>query len=138
MAAFFLLAAIPAIASAVSLLEVPVAVLMDHLGWGRTRTTWSTVVAVALLGLPALLSTDLLMASHGVFGGVVLIGSGLLLSLLMGWVAPQHLREDLSPLPPLLLRVLLLSLRWLAPLLLGGVLTLSCVEIVQPKISLWL
>ena len=86
--------------------EVPVAVLMDHLGWGRTRTTWSTVAVVALLGLPALLSTDLLMASHGVFGGVVLIGSGLLLSLLMGWVAPQHLREDLSPLPPPLLRVL--------------------------------
>ena len=29
------------------------------------------------------------MASHDLFGRVVLMGSGLLLSLLMGWVAPQ-------------------------------------------------
>ena len=136
MAAFFFLASIAAVTSAVSLLEVPVAVLMDHLGWGRAVTAWSTVAAVAFLGLPALLRTDLLMASHELFGGVVLIGSGLLLSLLMGWVAPQHLREDLSPLPPLLLRVLLLTLRWLAPLLLGGVLVLSCLDIMQQKLPL--
>ena len=138
MAAFFFLASIAAVTSAVALLEVPVAVLMDRLGWGRAVTAWSTVVVVALLGLPALLRTDLLMASHDLFGGVVLIGSGLLLSLLMGWVAPQLLSKDLSRLPPPLLRLLLLILRWLAPLLLGGVLALSCVEIVQPKLSFWL
>ena len=138
MAAFFFLAAIAAITSAVALLEVPVAVVMDRLGWGRARTTWSTVAVVALLGLPALLSTDLLMASHDLFGGVVLIGSGLLLSLLMGWVAPQQVRQDLSQLPPPLLRGVMLTLRWVAPLLLGGVFALSCVEIIQPKISLWL
>lgn len=137
MAAFFFLASIAAVTSAVSLLEVPVAVVMDRLGWGRARTAWSTMAVVALLGLPALLRTDLLMASHDLFGGVVLIGSGLLLSLLMGWVAPQQLREDLSQLPSPLLRMLLLTLRWLAPLLLGAVLALSCVEIIQPKISLW-
>ena len=96
------------------------------------------MAVVALLGLPALLSTDLLMASHDLFGGVVLIGSGLLLSLLMGWVAPQHFTEDLSRFPQTLLRAVLLTLRWLAPLLLGGVLALSCIETVQPKISLWL
>ena len=138
MVAFFFLAGIAAITSAVSLLEVPVAVLMDRLGWGRAATTWTSVAVVALLGLPALLSTDLLMASHDLFGGVVLIGSGLLLSLLMGWVAPQHFTEDLSRFPQPLLRGVLLTLRWLAPLLLGGVLALSCIETVQPKISLWL
>ena len=138
MVAFFFLASIAAVTSAVSLLEVPVAVLMDRLGWGRAATAWTSAAVVALLGLPALLSTDLLMASHDLFGGVVLIGSGLLLSLLMGWVAPQHVTEDLSRFPPPLLRALLLTLRWLAPLLLGGVLALSCIEIVSPKISLWL
>ena len=138
MAAFFFLASIAAVTSAVALLEVPVAVLMDRLGWGRARTAWSTTAVVALLGLPALLRTDLLMASHDLFGGVVLITSGLLLSLLMGWVAPQHLSEDLSQLPQPLLRVLLLTLRWLTPLLLGGVLALSSIEVIQPKISLWL
>ncbi len=138
MAAFFFLAAIAAVTSAVALLEVPVAVVMDRLGWGRARTTWSTVAVVAPLGLPALLSTDLLMASHDLFGGVVLMGSGLFLSLLMGWVAPQQVRQDLSQLPPPLLRGVVLTLRWVAPLLLGGVFALSWVEIVQPKISLWL
>ena len=136
MVAFFFLATIAAITSAVALLEVPVAVLMDHLRWGRTTTTWATAAAVALLGLPALLSTDLLMASHDVFGGVVLIGSGLLLSLLMGWVAPQHITEDLSHLPPLLRQGVLLSLRWVAPLLLGGVLALSCAQLLPPEIFL--
>ena len=136
MAAFFFLASIAAITSAVSLLEVPVAVLMDRLGWSRAVTTWTTVAVVALLGLPALLRTDLLMASHDLFGGVVLITSGLLLSLLMGWVAPQRFTEDLSPLPPPLLRGLVLILRWVAPLLLGSVLVLFCAEIVAPHISL--
>lgn len=135
-AAFFFLASIAAITSAVALLEVPVAVLMDHLGWGRAVTAWSTAAVVALLGLPACLRTDLLMASHDVFGGVALIASGLLLSLLMGWVAPQRMAEDLSPLPSLLLPWVLLALRWVAPLLLGGVLALSCVEIIQPMLSL--
>ena len=137
MVAFFFLATIAAITSAVALLEVPVAVLMDRLRWGRARTTWTMVAAVAFLGLPALLSTDLLMASHDVFGGVVLISSGLLLSLLMGWVASEHITEDLSHLPPLLLQGVLLILRWIAPLLLGGVLFLSCAQLIQPKISLW-
>ena len=132
MAAFFFLAGIAAITSAVALLEVPVAVLMDRLGWGRTRTAWTTVAVVALLGLPPLLRTDLLMASHDLFGGVVLIASGLLLSLLVGWVAPQHFAEDLYQLPWPWLRGLLLTLRWAAPLLLGGVLAVSCIEIVQP------
>jgi len=100
-------------------------------------TTWTTAAVVALLGLPALLNTDLLTASHDLFGGVVPIASGLLLSLLMGWVAPQQLTEDLSRLPQPLLWGLLLILRWVAPLLLGGVLALSCVEIVQsPAIRL--
>lgn len=131
--AFFFLAGIAAITSAVSLLEVPVSVLIDRLGWGRATTTWSTVAGVALLGVPALLSTDLLMASHDLFGGVVLIASGLLLSLLLGWVAPEQLREDLSELWPPLLRSLLLALRWLAPPLLGAVLLFSCIEILQSQ-----
>jgi len=136
MAAFFFLAGLAAITSAVALLEVPVAVVMDRLGWGRVVTAWSTVAVVALLGLPALLRTDLLMASHDLFGGVALMASGLLLSLLMGWTAPRQLTEELSQLPPPLLRGVLLSLRWTGPLLLGGVLALSCIEMIQPGLSL--
>ncbi|MCY4331840.1 MAG: sodium-dependent transporter [Cyanobacteria bacterium MAG CAR1_bin_15] len=136
MAAFFFLASLAAVTSAVALLEAPVAVVMDRLGWGRARTAWSTGAVVALLGLPALLRTDLLMASHDLFGGVVLMASGLLLSLLMGWAAPRQLTEELSQLPAPLLRGVLLSLRWAAPLLLGGVLALSCMEMIQPGIPL--
>ena len=133
MVAFFFLAGIAAVTSAVALLEVPVSVLMDRLGWGRAVTTWTTTAVVALLGLPTLLRTDLLMASHDLFGGVLLIAGGLLLSLLMGWVAPQRLTEDLPRLPQPLLRLVLLLLRWVAPLLLGGVLVLSCVDLHQQR-----
>ena len=55
MAAFFFLAGIAAVTSAVALLDVPVTVVMDRLGWGRAVTAWSTVVVVAFPGLPALL-----------------------------------------------------------------------------------
>ena len=37
---FFSLAYLAAITSAVSLLEVPVASLMDRLGWSRRRSAW--------------------------------------------------------------------------------------------------
>jgi len=134
--AFFLLAGIAAVTSAVALLEVPVSVLVDSLGWGRGATAWGTGAVAAILGLPALLSTDLLMASHDLFGGVVLIGSGLLLSLLMGWVVPEQVMGNLPQCPRPLLQGVLLALRWLIPLVLGGVLLLSSMDLLRMNLAL--
>ena len=62
-----------------------------------------------------------------VFGGVLLIVGGLLISLLMGWRAPARFREDLSQsgTPSDLRRVLLFSLRWVSPLVIAVGLVIS-------------
>lgn len=53
---FFFLLAITALASAISLLEVPVAYLVEEKGWKRTRATWTTASLSFLIGIPCALS----------------------------------------------------------------------------------
>jgi neurotransmitter:Na+ symporter, NSS family len=131
--AFFLLAYIAAITSSVSLLEVPVASLMDLLGWSRRRTVWLCVGLVAVLGLPAALNTAVLERMDAVFGGVLLIAGGLLLALLLGWGAPERLRADLqaSGTPPLLVARVLWLLRWVSPIAISAGLLISVVDLAR-------
>lgn len=53
---FFVLLAIAALTSAVSLLEVPVAYFMDRWGWGRVKSVVIISTFVLLVGLPSVLS----------------------------------------------------------------------------------
>ena len=68
-----------------------------------------------------------------VFGGLLLILGGLLLSLLLGWVLPDRFRKDLdaSGTPPLLQGLLLVMLRWVAPPVVAVGLVLSVVDLVK-------
>jgi len=87
--AFFLLLFIAALTSAVSILEVPVATLVDAYGVGRRRATAIASAAVTLIGLPSALSytalkvelfgTPLLDLKDFVFGTVGLMAAGLIL-----------------------------------------------------------
>jgi NSS family neurotransmitter:Na+ symporter len=128
---FFLLAYLAAITSSVSLLEVPVASLMDALGWSRRRAVVLSSVLIFLLGLPAATSLGVLGWMDSVFGGVLLILGGLLLALLMGWAVPQHFRRDLlsSGTPEWVQRLLLVLLRWLAPPVVALGLVVSLVDL---------
>lgn len=114
---FFGLALIAAITSAVSLLEVPVACLIERLGWSRARAVWVSTAMIFLAGLPAATSMDVLGWMDSVFGGLLLILGGLLLALLLGWVVPDRFRQDLSDsgTSPLVRRLLLVVLRWVSP-----------------------
>ncbi|MGB1621710.1 MAG: sodium-dependent transporter [Synechococcus sp.] len=114
---FFGLAFIAALTSAVSLLEVPVACLIDRLGWTRTRAVWISTAVIFVAGLPAATSGPVLDWMVDIFGGLLLIVGGLLLALLLGWVMPARFEQDLaaSGSSPLLRRVLLVMLRWIAP-----------------------
>jgi len=114
---FFSLALLAAVTSAVSLLEVPVACLMNRLGWTRSRAVWVSTAAIFIAGLPAATSTDVLGWMDSVFGGLMLILGGLLLALLLGWVLPDRFHQDLSVsgTPTWLRRLLLLMLRWVSP-----------------------
>ncbi|MGP0584286.1 sodium-dependent transporter [Paenibacillus timonensis] len=53
---FFILLAIAALTSSVSLLEVPVTYVMDRWGWGRGKSVTIISVLVLLIGLPSVLS----------------------------------------------------------------------------------
>ncbi|WP_334075041.1 sodium-dependent transporter [Paenibacillus sp. A14] len=53
---FFVLLAIAALTSAVSLLEVPVSYVMDRWGWGRVKSVVIVSTLVLLIGLPSVLS----------------------------------------------------------------------------------
>ena len=127
---FFGLALIAAITSAVSLLEVPVACLIDRLGWSRSRAVGVSTGVIFVAGLPAATSSEVLDWMSNVFGGLLLIVGGLLLTLLLGWVLPERFEEDLaqSGTSPALCRVLLVMLRWVAPPVVALGLAISVLE----------
>ena len=53
---FFILLVFAALSSSVSMLEVPVAYLIDERGWSRKRATWLLGCLAFLLGIPSALS----------------------------------------------------------------------------------
>jgi NSS family neurotransmitter:Na+ symporter len=98
---FFVLLAIAALTSTVSLLEVPVAFLVDQRKWSRRKAVLIVTALVFLVGLPSALSQgtvpalgsiswfggrDFLGAMDFVFGNLSLTLGGLLLAILVGWV----------------------------------------------------
>ena len=114
---FFALAYIAAITSSISLLEVPVASIMDRLGWRRNQAVWASSSLIFLVGIPAALDLEVLGRMDAVFGGLLLIFGGLLLALLLGWVTPRRFDEDLAgcETPERVRRSLRFMLRWVAP-----------------------
>ena len=129
---FFALALIAAITSAVSLLEVPVACLIDRLGWSRSRAVWVSTALIFVAGLPAATSMEVLGWMDSIFGGLLLILGGLLLALLMGWVLPSRFQEELSysGSPVWLQRFLLVMLRWISPPVIAVGLVISVIDLI--------
>ena len=130
---FFGLALIAAITSAVSLLEVPVACLIERLGWSRPRAVWVSTAVIFIAGLPAATSMDVLGWMDAVFGGLLLILGGLLLALLLGWVVPERFRQHLaeSGTSPLIRRLLLVVLRWVSPPVVAIGLVISLADLLK-------
>ncbi|BBL68320.1 sodium-dependent transporter [Methanoculleus chikugoensis] len=94
-ALFFLMLFAAALTSAVSMLEVPTAALMDSYGYPRKRATLLVFAAIMLLGLPSALSytalnlevlgTPFLDLADYMFGTIGLIVAGLIVSVVGGW-----------------------------------------------------
>ena len=109
---FFVLLAIAALTSTVSLLEVPVAFLVDEKKWSRKKAVWIIGGIVFIVGLPSALSQgtlpalssisflggkDLLSVMDFTFGELSLTIGGLLLCIFVGWVwGTARAREELS------------------------------------------
>jgi NSS family neurotransmitter:Na+ symporter len=98
---FFVLLAIAALTSTVSLLEVVVAYFVDERHWSRKKSAWSVGVVTFILGLPAALSSgasDFFTSMHMfgkdsvlgimdfIWGNISLALGGLLLSVFVGWI----------------------------------------------------
>ncbi|WP_292521642.1 sodium-dependent transporter [Methanoculleus sp.] len=92
---FFTMLFVAALTSAISMLEVPVATMIDTYGYSRRRATLLVFIAVMLIGLPSALSytaldlaffgTPVLDLADYVFGTIGLIVAGLILSVVGGW-----------------------------------------------------
>ncbi|WP_178023494.1 sodium-dependent transporter [uncultured Paenibacillus sp.] len=83
---FFILLAIAALTSAVSLLEVPVSYVMDRWGWGRGKSVTIVSVLILLVGLPSALSFGVVpaftdMGGKNFFDWLDFITSNILLPL---------------------------------------------------------
>tara|TARA_B100000700_G_C15051724_1_gene860623 strand:+ start:2342 stop:3670 length:1329 start_codon:yes stop_codon:yes gene_type:complete len=130
---FFFLAYIAAITSSVSLLEVPVASLIDKFGWTRKKSVFVSTSFVFLIGIPAALNLDFLGKMDAIFGGLFLIFGGLLLSLLLGWVTPRRFDDDLlacnTSVP--LRSMLKFILRWISPPVIAFGLVVSLSDLIK-------
>lgn len=103
---FFILLMVAALTSTISMLEVPVAYLIDDRKWGRARATWTVGIAAMVLSVPSALSQipgtffaglhlnffgNELQGFFGimdfVFGTFAVIVICLMLSLYTGWAS---------------------------------------------------
>jgi NSS family neurotransmitter:Na+ symporter len=82
---FFLALVVGALTSAISLLEVVVASVIDGLGWPRPRATLVAALGIALLGIPSALLLAVLDLMDKIGSSLFLPLGALLLSLMVGW-----------------------------------------------------
>jgi NSS family neurotransmitter:Na+ symporter len=90
---FFVALIVGALTSAISVLEVVVSAAMDGLGWERARATLILGAVVTALGAPAAFDTNVLGVMDEVANNLFLVGGGLGLSVFVGYVMKEPIRE---------------------------------------------
>jgi len=135
--AFFALAYIAAITSSVSLLEVPVSSLMDKFGFKREKSVWLITLFLFLAGIPSALNLNILGTIDSIFGGVLLIFGGFLVTFFMGWVVPGKFNEELnvSKVGAKTTGYLKFMTRWVAPPIIGFGLFISVFDLLKGWVS---
>jgi neurotransmitter:Na+ symporter, NSS family len=131
--AFFILLGVAALASAISLLEMPVAFLVRKSGWSRSRATTVAAIVCWSLGLASVLSFNrwadwFPLASVPAFAtatvfelldqltsNALLPAGGLALALFGGWVVPRQVLADELALGPAATAIVRALLRYVAP-----------------------
>lgn len=139
-ALFFTVLFVGALTSAISLLEVVTASLIDEFGVARKKAAVGMGVIIALLGILPAESLGSLDAMDGLASGVFLPLGGLALAVLVGWVMKAPLDEVKRGIGPRLSRILpawLWILRILVPAALAIVLWQTVPEAWQKLVSLF-
>lgn len=121
--AFFVMLFFVALTSAISLLEVVVAALVDVWKLPRRATAIGAGIGIALLGLPAAYDTEILGASDQLVGSFLLVVGGFFTALLVGYPllaqADTELTKGLAN--PTLRRRWAALIRYAVPVILLGV-----------------
>lgn len=124
---FFILLAIAALTSSVSLLEVPTSYVMDRWHWGRTKAVIAISVLVMLIGLPSALSFGIVPGLSDIGGknffdwldfitsNILLPIGGLITTLFAGYFWKKA--ADAAGLKAGWFRVWLFMIRYIAPVL---------------------
>ncbi len=121
--AFFVALYIAALTSAISLLEVVTAGVMDAWGWSRPTAALASGAAIALAGVPVALDTTWVGLLDQIVGNLLLVFGGLATALLVGYAWHGADGELARGFPyPTARRVWLWLLRLVLPLILAGVL----------------
>ena len=136
--AFFVLLALAALTSAISLLEVPVAHVIDAYGWSRTRAVLGVTAGVFVLAIPSALGNgavpllsnipgvgmDFLTLMATAWNDFALPIGGFCTAVFVGWAwrVDQALEELLRerawfPMP----RVWCFLVRWVCPVAIGAI-----------------
>jgi len=132
-AAFFALLFVAALASAISMLEVVVAMLSQRVGWTRPGIAAIAAAACFLAGIGTVLSFNLLADWHPLAGiaafrsatlfdlldhatsNLLLPLGGLVISLFSGWAIPEGVMRDELRLSPAGVLALRITLRYIVP-----------------------
>jgi NSS family neurotransmitter:Na+ symporter len=126
---FFLVLALGAITSTISLLEVVTASAIDELGTTRRKAALAAGTAITLAGILPALDTDVLGLMDKVVGELLLLAGGLVLAVLAAWRLHGPVREELltgaSPFWRRQVPWILLVLRWVVPAIVAVVLVFS-------------
>lgn len=131
---FFLVLAVGALTSAISLLEVVTASVMDEFGLSRRQAATVMGAVITVLGIAPAMDTDALGLMDKIAGEFLLIAGGFALALLAGWKLRAAVRDELqtgaSPFWHQQVPRILAVLRWVVPPLVAVVLVFSFKETV--------
>ena len=133
---FFGLAYIAAITSLISLLEIPVATLIDKFKIKRNLASILTVGFTFIIGIPSALSTNIL-GNIDAIANVLLILGGFLVSFLVGWVIPKTLDIELknSGSSSLTKAYLKFMLKYVTPIIVAWGLIISVYDLLKGWLS---
>jgi len=93
---FFIALAVGAVTSAIALLEVVTASVIDEFGVSRRAAALGTATVIALLGILPATNLDLLGLVDKIAGELLLVAGVLVISVLAGWVLRPEMIDELS------------------------------------------
>jgi len=93
---FFVALAVGAITSAIALLEVVTASVIDEFGLSRHAAALSAGVVITLLGILPATSLDLLGLMDKIAGELMLVAGVLVIAILAAWVLRAEMADELS------------------------------------------